>query len=98
MTLASEETMSKRIPTTDPQSVFCEVCMKAVPKAGAVASEGRDHIAYFCSNTCYDQWRGPRAPEPASSLGIQEGAGRARSRDDRVKRQLRRHVRRDEPR
>ena len=98
MKLEETETMSKRIPSRDPQKVFCEVCSKPVAKAEAVVSEGTDHVAYFCSNTCHDQWRGPRAAEAASSLGIQEGTGRAPSRDERMKRQLRRHVRRDEPR
>ena len=90
--------MKKRVPSTDPQSVFCEVCAKRVRKAEAVMSEGRDYTAYFCSNTCYERWRGPRAPQAPASLGVQEGAGRSKSRDDRVKRMVKRHPQRDEPR
>lgn len=90
--------MTKRTPTTDPQSVFCEVCSKPVPKAEALISEGRDHVAYFCSNTCYDRWQGPRAPQPPASAEIQEGAGRSHSRDDRLKRAMKQHPQRDEPR
>jgi len=90
--------MRKRTQTSDPQSVFCEVCAKPVRKAEAVMSEGRDHVAYFCSNSCYDQWQGPRAAPPAPS-GIQEGAGgRSPSRDERVKRAVKQHPQRDEPR
>jgi YHS domain-containing protein len=89
--------MKKRTPTADPQSAFCEVCAKRVPKATAVMSEGRDYVAYFCSNTCYERWQGPRAPAAPSSLGIQEGAGRSKSRDERVKRAVKRHPQRDEP-
>ncbi len=90
--------MSKRNPGADPQSVFCEVCAKRVAKAEAVVSEGADHVAYFCSNTCYDRWQGPRAAVPATPVGVQEGIGRSRSRDERVKRMVKRHPQRDEPR
>ena len=90
--------MKKRTPSADPQSVFCEVCAKRVPKAEALVNEGSDTMAYFCSNTCYDRWRGPRAAHAPSSLGLQEGAGRSRSRDDRIKRAVKRDPQRDEPR
>lgn len=95
----NEEPMRKRTETRDPQSVFCEVCSKPVPKTEAVTSEGRDHVAYFCSNTCYERWQGPRAPQAPSSPDVQEGAGgRSKSRDERVKRLVKRHPQRDEPR
>ena len=90
--------MSRRKSGADPQSVFCEVCAKPVPKAEAVVSEGADHVSYFCSNPCYDRWQGPRAATPATSAGVQEGTGRSRSRDERVKRMVKRHSQRDEPR
>lgn len=83
--------------SADPQSVFCEVCMKRVPLAEALVAEGRDFTAYFCSNTCYEGWRGKRAPAPPPHE-LQEGAGRSISRDERVKRATRRDPRRDEPR
>jgi hypothetical protein len=82
---------------SDPQSVFCEVCLKQVPKSEAVMTEGRDYVAYFCGNQCYDRWHGPRAPEPPP-LPIQEGRGRSKSRDERVKRLVKQHPQRDEPR
>jgi hypothetical protein len=90
--------MKKRTPTVDPQSVFCEVCAKPVRKADAVMSEGRDYVAYFCSNTCYERWQGPRAPQAPSAPDIQEGTGRSKSRDERVKRAVKQHPQRDEPR
>jgi len=89
--------MRKRTKSADPQSVFCEVCTKRVPKADAMVTEGRDFTAYFCSNACYDRWQGQRAAQP-NPPGTQEGAGLSRSRDDRVKRAVKRHSQRDEPR
>jgi len=83
--------------SADPQSVFCEVCMKRVPLAEALIAEGRDFTAHFCSNTCYERWRGQRAPAPPPHE-LQEGAGRSISRDERVKRATRRQPRRDAPR
>jgi hypothetical protein len=82
--------------SADPQSVFCEVCLKRVPKADALMEEGRDFTAHFCSNTCYERWRGQRAPSPPPHE-VQEGAGRSISRDERVKRAARQHPQRDEP-
>jgi hypothetical protein len=41
--------------------------------------------------------RGSRARQPLAP-DVQEGTGRSRSRDDRVKRQLKRNPQRDEPR
>ena len=90
--------MSNRKPNADPQSVFCEVCAKPVPQAEALVNEGRDHVAYFCSSACYERWQGPRAQQPSASLDIQEGAGRSKSRDERVKRLVKQHPQRDEPR
>ena len=89
--------MSKLSKPADPQSVFCEVCLKQVPKSEALMTEGRDYVAYFCSNTCYDRWPGPRAAQ-APMPDIQEGLGRSKSRDERVKRLVKQHPQRDEPR
>ena len=89
--------MTKRTRTLDPQSVFCEICVKRIPRADAVVSEGRDRLVYFCGNTCYERWRGPRAPQPLPP-DVQEGAGKSKSRDDRVKHALKQHPQRDEPR
>ncbi len=58
--------------------------------------EGRDHVAYFCSNTCYESWSGSRAPE-APLPDLQVGVGRSQSRDERVKRLVKQHPKRDEP-
>jgi hypothetical protein len=88
--------MRKNLNTADPQSVFCEVCAKRVQKSEAVMTEGRDFTAYFCSSGCYERWRGERAPA-APPHEVQEGAGRSKSRDDRLKRAIRSHPQRDEP-
>jgi len=88
--------MRKKAKPVDPQSVFCEVCAKRVPKSEAVMTEGRDYTAYFCSAGCYERWRGERAPAPPPHE-VQEGAGRSKSRDERVKRAIRQHPQRDEP-
>jgi hypothetical protein len=89
--------MRKKAKSADPQSVFCEVCAKPVAMSQAVVSEGRDHTAYFCSAGCYERWQGERAPAPPPHE-VQEGAGRSKSRDERVKRAIRQHPQRDEPR
>lgn len=89
--------MAQRANPVDPQSVFCEVCAKRVAKSEAVVTEGRDHTAYFCSSGCYERWGGVRAPAPPPHE-IQEGAGRSKSRDERVKRAIKQHPQRDEPR
>jgi hypothetical protein len=89
--------MRKKAKTADPQSVFCEVCAKPVPKSEAVITEGRDFTAYFCSSGCYERWGGQRAPAPPAHE-VQEGAGRSKSREDRLKRTIRQHPQRDEPR
>ena len=88
--------MIKKARPADPQSVFCEVCLKAVPKSEALMSEGKDYVAYFCGAPCYDRWRGERAPQPSSQAG-QEGLGRSISRDERMKRLTKQHPQRDEP-
>ena len=89
--------MKKESKSVDPQSVFCEVCMKLVPKSEALMTEARDHVAYFCGLDCYDRWHGERAPEPAPHE-VQEGSGGlSKSRDDRVKRLIKQHPQRDEP-
>ena len=89
--------MKKRTKSADPQSVFCEVCLKQVPKSEAVMTEAKDYVAYFCSNSCYERWHGPRAPQTPSA-DVQEGLGRSKSRDERVKRLVKQHPKRDEPR
>lgn len=88
--------MTPQAKPADPESVFCEVCAKPVPKSQALMTEGRDFVTYFCSSACYERWRGEReeVPEPE----IQEGAGRSISRDERIKRATRQHPQRDEPR
>ncbi len=57
--------MRKRTKPADPQSVFCEVCLKRVPQSEAVMAEARDYVAYFCGLDCYDKWRRGHSPEPA---------------------------------
>lgn len=81
----------------DPRSVFCEVCLKRVPMPQALASEMRDAVVYFCSAGCYERRHGKHPPEPAPR-DLQEGTGRSKSRDERVKHFVRQHPQRDEPR
>ena len=90
--------MTKETIPTDPQGVFCEACLKLVPRSEALSAEGRDYVAYFCGRDCYDRWHRQRPPlaEPGAR-DIQEGAGRSISRDERVKRATQQHPQRDEP-
>jgi hypothetical protein len=88
--------MSKQAKSLDPQSIFCEVCLKKVAKADALADEAPEHTAYFCSAACYEKWRGERRPAPPAHE-VQEGAGRSISRDERLKRAGKQHPQRDEP-
>ena len=78
------------------ERVFCEVCAKVVPKSAALWAEAKDYVAYFCGADCYDNWRGARIPVPAPHE-VQGGQGRAKSRDERMKRLIQQHPRRDEP-
>jgi hypothetical protein len=88
--------MSKKARTADPQSAYCVVCLKRVPRSDALTAEGKGIVAYFCGNACYDRWRGERAPAPPPHA-IQEGAGHSIGRDERMKRSIRQHPQRDEP-
>lgn len=81
----------------DPQSVFCEVCLKRVPRSDALSDDAREHTAWFCSAACYERWQGERAPAPPPHE-VQEGAGRSISRDERLKHASKHHPQRDEPR
>jgi len=81
----------------DPEHVFCEVCLKRVPKSEAVLTEGRDFTAYFCSATCYERWGGERAAERPPHP-VQGTIGHNREVDDRMKTLVKRHPERDEPR
>jgi len=91
--------MANTIPSTDSQSVFCESCLKLVPRSEALSAAARDYVAYFCGRDCYDRWQRQRPPLAAPGpRDAQEGAGRSISRDERVKRAERQHPQRDEPR
>lgn len=79
------------------EQVFCEVCLKEVPKSGAAMAEMRDYVAYFCGLDCYDKWMSQRSAEVAEEPEIQLGHGRSRGADERLKRVLRQHPGRDEP-
>lgn len=81
----------------EPERVFCEVCLKQVPKSEAAMAEARDYVAYFCGLDCYDKWQHPAASPEEPKPEIQEGAGRSQSRDERLKRVLKRNPQRDEP-
>jgi hypothetical protein len=80
-----------------PESVSCEVCAKAVPRSAALQAESRDGIAYFCGTDCYDNWSRVRAPERGPHE-VQAGQGHRKSRDERMKRLVKQHPLRDEPR
>ena len=88
--------MTEGISLLDPQSVFCEECVRPVRKSEALQWDARDSIAYFCGAACYERWLGARAPQ--SPHQVQEDSGRSTSRDDRLKRVIRQHPQRDEPR
>lgn len=80
--------------------VFCEVCLKQVPRSEASIAEARDYVAYFCGLECYDKWQRGPAPAPKEAPAepeIQSGHGRSKSRDERLKRAVKRHPQRDEP-
>ena len=79
------------------ERVFCEICAKVLPRTGALMAEGIDDVAYFCSSTCYDRWLGDRAPAPPPHE-VQGARGRSKSLDERMKRLVKRHPQRDEPR
>jgi hypothetical protein len=85
------------------ERVFCEVCLKDVPKRTAMLSETRDNVVYFCGADCYAKWMKEHAA-PASGAPLQPeaelqtGHGHSKVRDDRLKRALRQHPERDEPR
>ncbi|RPI45790.1 MAG: hypothetical protein EHM59_09165 [Betaproteobacteria bacterium] len=89
--------MKKQAKLSDPERVFCEVCLKPVGRSEAVLTEARDFTAYFCSATCYERWRGERAPEPPPHA-VQGTIGHGPALDDRLKEAVRQHPKRDEPR
>ena len=76
------------------ERVFCEVCLKEVPKSEAAMAEARDYVAYFCGLDCYRKWMDQRSVEEPE---IQLGHGRSKGADERLKRVLKQHPQRDEP-
>jgi hypothetical protein len=89
--------MSKEARPVDPERVFCEVCAKVVPKSEALWAEAKDTVVYFCGANCYENWRGERPPARPPHE-VQGGQGRRKSRDERMKRLIKQHPQRDEPR
>jgi len=89
--------MTREIRRADPPNVFCETCAKPIRKSEALSSEGRDFSAYFCGPDCYERGLAASAPQQ-SPQDAQEGSGRSKSRDDRLKRIIKQHPQRDEPR
>ncbi len=86
------------------ERVFCEVCLKEVPKSEAAMAEARDYVAYFCGLDCYQKWMDQRSaeeapPKPAAPTPeepeIQVGHGRSKGGNDRLKRIAKRHTQRD---
>ena len=89
--------MTKPSKPVDPQSAFCEVCLKRIAISEALTRQmGDNTVAYFCSNACYDRWHGEAAPRLPGDT--QEGLGRSISRDERMKRAIKRDSQREEPR
>jgi hypothetical protein len=94
------------------QRVECSVCLREIPRSEAIVPEASDYVAYFCGLECYEQWKsdlatraeaGAPAPaakpqEPAMQPEIQLGRNRGRAMDDRLKRAVKQHPQRDEPR
>jgi hypothetical protein len=89
--------MAQETIAVDSQSVFCEVCLKSVPRSAALMAETRDYVAYFCGEACYAKWSREPAPETRRPA-VQEGRERSPSVDDQLKRIVRQHPLRDEPR
>lgn len=81
------------------ERVACEICLKEVPRSEAAISETRDCVMYFCGLDCYEKWQKRRdAPEPEPpESGIQLGHGRSKVKDERLKRIVKQHPQRDEP-
>lgn len=61
--------MTNETKSVDPQTVFCEVCLKLVPRSEAVMAEAKGYVAYFCG--------ADYAPEQMRELesSTHEGAG-----------------------
>ena len=99
----TEDTMTTRLKAPAPERVFCEVCLKDIPRSEAAMSEARDYVAFFCGLECYEKWAKDRAaappPESAAALRpepeLQVGHGRSKLRDERLKRALTQHPQRD---
>ena len=89
--------MTRKTGTTDTERVFCEVCAKVISRSGALMAEGIDDVAYFCSSNCYDRWLADRAPVPPPH-DVQGDHARSKSLDERMKRIIKQHPQRDEPR
>lgn len=81
------------------ERVFCEVCLKEVPKSEAAMAEARDYVAYFCGLDCYQKWMDQRsaeeapkpAPPPPEETEVQIGHGRSKGGNERLKRIGKRH-------
>ena len=72
------------------ERVFCEVCLKEIPKSEAAMAEARDYVAYFCGLDCYEKWTSQRSEETAPPKP-------APPAPERLKRVLKQHPQRDEP-
>jgi len=36
--------------------VKCEICLKEISKSDSQSEGYRDHVVYFCSSECYEEW------------------------------------------
>ena len=43
-------------PDMDPGTIACELCLKEIPRDGAINSEVEGYVAYFCGLECYETW------------------------------------------
>jgi Domain of unknown function (DUF3330) len=103
--------MMSRIRPGDPGFVACDGCGAELARSEAFIPEGLDGTAHFCAMECYEAWRSRLAAEeeryaaPARAPGEPQPAAPAQlGRDDRgpaldedIKRLMRRHPQRDEP-
>lgn len=91
--------MSKKVPPYQSETVFCDVCLAPVTRSRAVwAKKSELELAYLCAADCYKEWRSRPSVAQANEQAVQLDHGRSRVRDEQLKRLLKQHRTRDEPR
>jgi hypothetical protein len=59
---------------SEPETVACEICLKAVPKSVAQSREGTEYVYYFCGAACYSQWQTQQKEEQDRSVSSGGGS------------------------